>query len=218
MFLKREDPKKETSSRNRSPAPSNKCLAVVPLRHPARVSNQKDKGVAVPQIAHSPIHVAFQTPLCPGQLPPPIILIVDVCTKSVLNCCGGHVRKEVGFELQPMYPTNALFQCHHSSLCCPEAKGHTQWPLSILQSVGPNPLTRALTVTSFTPCSPSLWQRLAPLHKRVMESFVVGGCVGWGRRWTTISLYHYGVRQSATALGTQASVPWLAGQTSNLAR
>jgi hypothetical protein len=41
-------------------------LAVVPEpeRHPLVATNRKDKGVAVLQIAHSPIHVAFQ--LIPG--------------------------------------------------------------------------------------------------------------------------------------------------------
>jgi hypothetical protein len=39
-------------------------LAIVPARHPGVVTNRKDKGVAVSQIAHSQIHVAFQ--LIPG--------------------------------------------------------------------------------------------------------------------------------------------------------
>ncbi len=43
------------------------------------------------------------------------------------------------------------------------------------------------------------------LPKRVTESFVVEGCVGQGRRWTTISPYQHGVHQSATAQGTQAN-------------
>jgi hypothetical protein len=42
------------------------------------------------------------------------------------------------------------------------------------------------------------------LPKQVTESFVVGGCVGWGRGWTTMSPYQHGVRQSATAQGMQA--------------
>jgi hypothetical protein len=59
MVLKREDPKKKTLSRNRSLShPTH--LSVIPARYPIRVANQKDKGVAVPQIVHSPIHVGFQ--------------------------------------------------------------------------------------------------------------------------------------------------------------
>jgi hypothetical protein len=35
-------------------------LSIIPARYPIRVANQIDKGIAVPQIVHSPIHVASQ--------------------------------------------------------------------------------------------------------------------------------------------------------------
>jgi hypothetical protein len=56
--LKREDLKKKTLSRNRSPIPSI-TLAAIPARCAIGVANREDKCVAVPQIAHSPIHVAL---------------------------------------------------------------------------------------------------------------------------------------------------------------
>jgi hypothetical protein len=58
LVLKMEDLKKKTSSRNRSPTPSN-VLAIIPARDPMGVANREDKDVAVPQIVHSPIHVAL---------------------------------------------------------------------------------------------------------------------------------------------------------------
>jgi hypothetical protein len=75
---------------------------------------------------------------------------------------------------------------------------------SVLRRIGPNPPTHASTATSFMPCSPPLWQRLAMLPYQVTESFVVGGCVGQGRRWTTMSPYQHGICRSAMAQGMQA--------------
>ncbi len=42
--------------------------------------------------------------------------------------------------------------------------------------------------------------------KRETEKLRVGGCVSWGRRWTTISPYRHGIRQSATAQEMLAEV------------
>jgi hypothetical protein len=43
----------------------------------------------------------------------------------VLDSCGSCVGWEVGSELRPPGPSMKI-RCCHSSLCSPEAKGHTQ--------------------------------------------------------------------------------------------
>jgi hypothetical protein len=74
-------------------------LSVIPARYPIRIINQIDKGIGVPQIMHSPIHVAFQC--IPGrgqlQLPFPLLInLINVGAVHALNSCGSCVGWEVG--------------------------------------------------------------------------------------------------------------------------
>jgi hypothetical protein len=72
------------------------CLFVVHTRHPIVVTNQKDKGVAVLKIVHSPIHIAVQFIPGPGQLLPPFPLLINGGMVRELNSCGSCMGWEVG--------------------------------------------------------------------------------------------------------------------------
>jgi hypothetical protein len=63
---KKGRPKEENFVKKQVSLSIQQRLAVVPARHPGVVTNRKDKGVAVPQIVHSQIHVAFQIISGPG--------------------------------------------------------------------------------------------------------------------------------------------------------
>ncbi len=75
-------------------------LSVIPARYPIRVINRIDKGIGVPQIMHSPIHVAFQCIPGQGQLQPPSPLLINnlinVGAVHALNSCGSCVGLEMG--------------------------------------------------------------------------------------------------------------------------
>jgi hypothetical protein len=92
---KTEDLKKKTLSSNRSPSHPMR-LSIIQARYPIRVANRKDKGVAVPQIVHSLIHVAFQCIPGRGQLQLPFPLLINVGAVCALNSCGSCVGWEVG--------------------------------------------------------------------------------------------------------------------------
>jgi hypothetical protein len=73
-------------------------LSIIPARKPIRVENQIDKVIAVPQIKHSPIHVAFQCIPSRGQLQPSfslLINLINVGAVHALNSCGSCVGWKV---------------------------------------------------------------------------------------------------------------------------